>query len=162
MTKTLGIALVAGAIALAGPGASMAGPGAGGKSYHLSARMNTHQVVTPLNKPLKTPPALAAAAGVFTGTLTVSGNKTKLTWQLTYNGLGKRHLDIVDIHLGKPGKFGQILVRLCVQCKSGQKGSAVLSPLAAQAIRADDAWVTIITDTYPNGLIRGQIQVRAG
>jgi hypothetical protein len=124
--------------------------------------MDTRQVVTTLNKPLKSPPALEAAAGVFTGTLTVSGNQTKLTWQLTYNGLGKRHLDIVDIHLGKPGAFGRILVRLCVQCKSGQKGTALVNPMVAQAISAGNAWVTVITDLYPNGLIRGQIQVRAG
>src|SRR5260370_11330506 len=116
MKKTLGIALVAGAIALAGPGYSMASPGARAKSYHLSARMDTRQVVTPTNKPLKTPPALARAAGVFTGSLTVSGSQRRLAWQLTYQGLGKRHLDIVDIHLGKPGAFWISRVGLCVPC----------------------------------------------
>jgi hypothetical protein len=161
MKKTLSIVLVAGALALAGPGYSLASPLAVGRTYTLSAAMNTRQVVTPANKPFKAPADLAHAAGLFTGMLTGRGNHMNLTWQLTYSGVGRSPVAIADIHLGKPGAFGQVLVRLCDQCTAGQKGSVAVTTLTAQAITSGSAWITLITFKYPNGAIRGQIRAKA-
>src|SRR4051794_36179069 len=102
MKKALGIALVLGIAALAGPTSAHAGTGAVAKAYRLTATMGTRQVVTPANKPWKAPAALVRAQGIFAGTVAVSGKKTTLTWQITYSGLGRDALEITDIHLGKP------------------------------------------------------------
>jgi hypothetical protein len=34
-----------------------------------------------------------------------------------------------------------------------------VSPTVAKDIRTGNAWITVITNKYPNGVIRGQIKV---
>jgi hypothetical protein len=77
----------------------------------------------------------------------------------TYSGVGSNPLKIADVHYGKPGQFGPILFRLCGPCKSGQTGKKSISATALHSIKAGNGWVTVITGTYPNGVIRGQIEV---
>jgi hypothetical protein len=121
--------------------------------------MTSRQVVTVTNKPWRVPSSVRDAHGTFTGKLTVSGGKRTLAWRITYVDIGPSKLEIADVHLGKPGRFGQILVRLCGPCRSGQKGTKRVSPTVAKDIRTGNAWITVITNKYPNGVIRGQIKV---
>ena len=155
------VLLIAGAVALAlvlAEGHPGAASGSVAKAYRLSATMNTSQVVTPTNKPWKVPAAVAKARGTFTGRL--DGRTRNLTWHLVYSGVGTPKLTIADIHLGKPGRFGQLLVRLCGPCKADQKGTKKVSQLTAKAITSGMSWITVITDHYPNGVIRSQITAR--
>ena len=75
-----------------------------------------------------------------------------------YDGLGEPALPIADIHLGKRGRFGAVLVRLCGPCKpGGDSGVVKVTPTQATQLVSGDSWVTLITEKYPNGAIRGQI-----
>ena len=154
-TRKLKLLLVVAALALLATGTAL---GAGAATAKLSATMTARQVVTPKNKPWKPPASVAKAHGTFVGTL--SSGKRSLKWHITYSNTGPRLLDIADIHLGKPGRFGQVLARLCGPCKSGQSGTKKISARAARAISSGNSWVTLITSKYPNGVIRGQIKVR--
>jgi hypothetical protein len=157
MTKALAIALTLVVAALAGPTLAGAGDTAAAKTYKLGATMNARGVVTPKNKPWKVPAAASKAKGTFTGKLnSVTG---KLSWRITYSGVGNPALSIADIHSGAPGKFGPILVRLCAHCTSGQTGVVKVKASAQKDIAAGNSWVTVITEKYPNGVIRGQIKV---
>ena len=159
MRKALALALALG-ISAAAQQASSAATGAAAKSDALTARMTSRQVVTPRNRPWRVPRSLLDARGTFTGKLTVVGSSRRLAWRITYTDIGPSKLEIADIHLGKPGRFGQVLVRLCGPCRSGAKGTKRLTALAARSIVSGNAWVTVITNTHPNGVIRGQIRVR--
>jgi hypothetical protein len=129
------------------------GSAAGRATTTLAATLDAHHVVTPRNKPWTPPAAVAQARGSFTGTLT----GRSLSWKITYAGVGSSPLRIADVHYGKPGQFGAIIVRLCGPCTSGQRGTKKLTAAGLHAIVTGTAWVTVITGTYPNGVIRGQI-----
>lgn len=158
MRMALALVLVFGLVAAAGEARSGATTAAAAKTYAVSAKLDAHQVVTPTNKPWTPPAGVVDARGSFTGTLSTTTGKRTLHWQITYAKVGVNPLQIADIHLGKPGRFGQILVQLCGPCKSGQRGTKNVSALAASAIIAGNSWVTVITGKYPNGVIRGQIK----
>jgi hypothetical protein len=128
-------------------------------TYTLRAKMTSQQVITPANKPWRPPASVRDARGTFTGTLTIAGRTRKLAWRITYRDIGPSTLEIADVHLGRHGRFGQILVRLCGPCRSGQNGTKRLSATVAKEIKTGNAWVTVITSKYPNGVIRGQIKV---
>ena len=83
----------------------------------------------------------------------------KLTWKITFSALTAPKLRIVDIHYGTPGRFGAFLARVCAGCTSGQRGVVKIKAAARKDIAAGKAWVTVITDRYPNGVIRGQLKV---
>jgi len=135
---------------------SSAAGAAAAKTHRLSAKMDSRQVVTPKNRPWKAPASVAQAKGTFSGTL--NATTRKLTWRITYAGVGQG-ATYVDVHIGKPGRFGLIIVRLCKQCRSGQSGvTRVRRAYVDQSLSAN-SWVTVITTTYPNGVIRGQIKV---
>ena len=157
MKKALAIALTLLVAALAGPTVGGASDTAAAKTYKLIAPMNARQVVTPNNKPWQVPAAVSKAKGTFAGKLNSATGK--LTWRITYAGVGNPTLAIADIHSGPPGKFGPILVRVCSRCKSGQSGVVKVKASAQKAIAAGNSWVTLITEKYPNGVIRGQIKV---
>jgi CHRD domain len=157
MKNALAIVLALVLAAVAAPTLAAAA-GAAATTDRLSANMNTRQVVTPKNKPWKAPARVADAKGTFTGTF---NRKTrKLRWRITYSGIGSRRLTLADVHNGPRGKFGAIIVRLCRDCKSGQKGVRKIKRSFVNAITSGNSWVTVITDKYPNGVIRGQIKVR--
>jgi CHRD domain len=124
----------------------------------FASAMDAHHVVTPQNKPWTPPKAVAKAKGTFSATLGGGKDRT-LKWKITYIGVGSSPLKIADVHYGKAGKFGPILFRLCGPCKSGQTGSKSITLAAIGSLKAGTAWVTVITGTYPNGVIRGQIRV---
>jgi hypothetical protein len=120
----------------------------------LTAQMDARQVV-----PSKPKGNVAHATGTLTGALIGSGGAPwKLSWHVSYRGLDNPALVIADIHYGKPGKFGPIIVRLCGPCKSGQKGIIKVRSTWVPAIRSGSSFITLITGKNPNGEIRGQIK----
>jgi hypothetical protein len=121
----------------------------------LSAALTPAQVVSPQGKSVPTPTPLAHATGTFAATL----NGDKLTWKIEYGHLGKALLVIADIHSGKAGRFGPVLVRLCGPCANGQKGVKAMTGPDATALRTSSQFITFITNQYPNGAVRGQIKV---
>jgi hypothetical protein len=137
------------AVAASGPGFA-----ASGATLHLSAKMDAKQVA-----PRKPRGNVANATGTFSGTLARS-TTWKLSWRLSYRGLDHPTIVIADIHYGKPGKFGPILVRLCGPCKSGQHGVKKVKGIYVPMIRAGNTFITLITGKNPNGEIRGQIKAR--
>jgi hypothetical protein len=152
LAMTLAIAV------LAGPALASAGQSAVAKTYRLSATMTARQVVTVKNKKWTVPAGVAHARGTFAGTF---DNKTRrLTWRITYTEIGRSALAIADIHVGPPGKFGAIITRLCGSCEPGQSGVKTIKRGFVTDITSGRSWVTVITDRYPNGVIRGQIKVR--
>ena len=140
--------------ALVAAGAALA---TGVTTAKLSAKMDVRQVV-----PQKPKGNVARATGTFTGTLT--GKRTnprwKLAWRVTYRNLDHPSIVVADIHYGKRGKFGPVIVRLCGSCKSGQHGVVNVKSSWVDAIKSGDSFITLITGRNPNGEIRGQIGAR--
>lgn len=147
-------AVVAAAIFVAGSGGAAT---VSVQTYAVRAILDTRHVVTPANKRWTPPASVRAARGSFTGRLSVSSASRVLSWRVSYVDVGVAHLPIVDIHLGRPGHFGQLLARLCAPCTSGRHGTKKLSAAAVRAITSGQAWVTLISERFPNGVIRGQI-----
>jgi hypothetical protein len=98
------------------------------------------------------------AVGVFTGKA-IEGEKDRasLTWKLTFTKLtgavGQAH-----IHIGKPGKAGNVMVALCGPCKSGQRGSTSITHAQLATVRAGRAYVNVHTKKNAAGEIRGQVK----
>ena len=154
MKKSAAIASFVALGACIAPGLSSA---ASAVSVHrLTAVMTPRQVVTPTNKPAAFPPALKGAQGTFTGTTSADGKTLKR--KISYSKLGSPALVIADIHIGKAGKFGPILMRVCGPCKPGQSGVTKLKAGYAARLVSSDQWLTLITEKYPNGVVRGQIK----
>jgi CHRD domain len=124
-----------------------------GAAVKLSAKMTARQVV-----PQKPKGNVAKATGTFVGTLRRNGVRWQLSWHLTYKGLDHPSIVIADIHYGKPGRFGPIVVRLCGPCKSGQSGVKRVKAARVPAIKSGNTFLTLITGKNPNGEIRGQIK----
>jgi hypothetical protein len=137
--------------------AAASGPAFGGAAeiLKLSAKMNARQVV-----PHKPKGNVARATGTFTGTLAAGGLRRKLSWRITYRKLDHPRIVIADIHYGKPGQFGPVIVRLCGPCKTGQRGVVKVKRTWVPAIKSGSAFITLITAKNPNGEIRGQITAR--
>jgi hypothetical protein len=130
----------------------------GGKTYNLSAAMDARQVVTPHNKPWKSPSRLAQAEGTFTGLL---NSKTgKLAWHIQVTGVGGPKFMVADIHFGRKGQFGGLLARLCIPCHQDQHGVVKVKSKYVSSILFGDSWVTVFTTKYPDGVIRGQLKTR--
>jgi hypothetical protein len=135
----------------------VAGCGSKGAAHSLSAAMTPRAVVTPQGKRLAVPAALADANAAFSGTVSADN---KLSWHISFAKLGNPRLVVADIHSGPPTKFGPVLLRLCGPCKSGANGVRQLEPSVAQRLVTGEQWVTLITDKYPNGAVRGQVVVK--
>lgn len=101
----------------------------------------------------------AGASGTFTGWATsIPGNaRVRLTWSLTFSKLSGRAAS-AHIHVGRPGKAGNVMVALCGPCKSGQQGSARITSAQLRTIRAGGAYVNIHTAKNAAGEIRGQVK----
>jgi hypothetical protein len=151
-TRKLKLLLVVAALALLASGTAL---GAGAATAKLSATMNARQVV-----PQKPKGNVANARGTFVGMLRSSGSRWQLSWRVTYKNLDRPRLVIADIHYGKPGRFGPVIVRLCGPCTSGQSGVKRVKASWVPKIRAGSSFITLITGRNPNGEIRGQIKAR--
>ena len=92
----------------------------------------------------------------WTGTFTATLSGTKLTWKLTFQKLSGK-AGAAHIHLGRPGKAGNVAVSLCGPCASGVSGKATLTPAQVKAILAGGTYVNVHTAKNAGGEIRGQI-----
>jgi len=121
-----------------------------------SARQaDNHKLKATLNAAQEVPTqAVANPAGVgsFTGTLTGS----KLKWKLTFSKLSGP-ATAAHIHLGGKGKAGNVIVPLCGPCKSPMSGTAVLTSAVRDQIEKHGTYVNVHTAKNPAGEIRGQV-----
>ena len=156
MKKAAAIAGIVGAAVCVAATAS--GATSAGTAHDLTAAMTPGQVVTPKNKPARFPSSAKGARGTFSATTSADGKTLK--WRISYSHLDRPKLVIADIHIGKPGKFGPILMRLCAPCKANQSGVKKLKSGYARRLSTGLNWVTLITEKYPNGIVRGQVKVK--
>jgi hypothetical protein len=98
-----------------------------------------------------------AAHGTFTGALTGTTLKWKLTFAKLTGGATAAH-----IHLGGMGKAGNVIVPLCGPCTSGMSGTATISGSLLKKIQKHGTYVNVHTAKNPNGEIRGQLVAKAG
>ena len=111
---------------------------------------------TEVPKPTGVP---AGATGSFTGTaVELANDKARVTWKLTFSHLSGKAI-AAHIHLGKPGKAGPVALALCGPCRSGQKGSGMLTHAQFAKVEAGAAYVNVHTTKNAAGEIRGQIKV---
>ena len=151
MFKTIGAVAV---IALAFAGVAVAATQ--GDSYKVSTSLKASSEVP---KPTGVP---AGATGSFTGTaVELAKDKAKVTWKLTFSHLSGKAI-AAHIHIGKPGKAGPVVLALCGPCKSGQKGSGMLTHAQFAKLEAGAGYVNVHTTKNPGGEIRGQIKVSDG
>jgi CHRD domain len=130
--------------------------GAQGESYKVSASLKAR---TEVPRPKGVP---AGATGSFTGTaVELANDKARVTWKLTFSHLSGA-AGAAHIHLGKPGKAGPVALALCGPCRSGQKGSGLLTHAQFAKLEAGAGYVNIHTAKNPGGEIRGQIKVSDG
>jgi len=98
---------------------------------------------------------MAAAHGLFKGTVT----GTTLKWKLTYAKLTGA-ATAAHIHMGAKGKAGNVIVPLCgaaPACKSGMTGTVTLTSALQAAFKKHLLYVNVHTAKNPNGEIRGQL-----
>jgi CHRD domain len=152
MLRAIGAAVVA-ALVIAGLAA-----GAAQKSevYKFKAKLTAGAEVP---KPTGVPAGATGSLAVTT--VEPKTGKVKLTWKLTYSHLSGKAMQ-AHIHMGKKGRSGNVLVTLCVPCKSGQTGTASIARSVENALEAGKTYVNVHTAKNPAGEIRGQIRVTGG
>ena len=113
----------------------------------FSAKLNSRQETpSPRGEPVR-------AGGSFSAKLT----GTTLTWKLTFSHLSGKAI-AAHIHLGKKGKAGPVALALCGPCRSGQKGSGLLTHAQFARVEAGTAYVNVHTTKNAGGEIRGQLK----
>jgi CHRD domain-containing protein len=147
--RRIGLVVVS-VVALIAAGAAIAG---NTTSARVSARMTARQVI-----PQKPKGDVAHASATLAGTLTGNGSHWKLSWRLGYR-LSDPSIVVADVHYGKSGHFGPVILRLCGPCKSGQRGVKRVPYTWVPAIQRGNTFVTLVTGKNPNGEVRGQIRV---
>lgn len=122
-------------------------------TYKVSATLGARSEVP---RPTGVP---ARATGSLSGTaVELENDKAKVTWRLTFSRLSGRAI-AAHIHLGKPGKAGPVVLALCGPCRSGQRGSGMLSHAQFHRLETGGAYVNVHTAKNPGGEIRGQVTV---
>jgi hypothetical protein len=133
--------------------AGIAFAGATRDSYTIAAKLNARAEVP------KPTGVRAGATGSFTGTaVELDNDKARVTWRLTFSRLSGKAI-AAHIHLGKTGKPGPVALALCGPCRSGQKGSGMLTHAQFARLEAGAAYVNVHTVKNAGGEIRGQIRV---
>lgn len=122
-------------------------------SYKVSSTLKAR---TEVPRPSGVP---AGATGSFAGTaVELANDKARVTWKLTFSHLSGKAI-AAHIHLGKPGKAGPVALALCGPCRSGQRGSGMLTHAQFAKLEAGGAYVNVHTAKNAGGEIRGQIKV---
>ena len=143
------LVLVAGA-ALAVAGLALAAPQE--DTYTLTASLRARSEVP---KPTGVP---SGAVGLFTGkAVELQSDRARLTWRLTFRKLSGRAM-AAHVHTGRPGKAGNVLVPLCGPCRSGRRGSVLITHAQLLAIRRGATYVNVHTRRNAAGEIRGQLK----
>ncbi len=121
-------------------------------TYKLTATLKASSEVP---KPTGT---VVGAKGRFTATtVELANDRARLAWQLTFSKL-TGPAAAAHIHIGKPGKAGNVMVALCGPCKSGKRGTATITHAQLRTIQAGRAYVNVHTKKNAAGEIRGQIK----
>jgi hypothetical protein len=121
-------------------------------TYNLTANLKPRLEVP---KPKGVP---VGASGLFTGrAVELDNDQARLTWRLTFSKLSAR-AGAAHIHVGKPGKAGPVMVALCGPCRSGQRGTAMITHAQLAKIEAGGTYVNIHTAKNAAGEIRGQVK----
>jgi hypothetical protein len=115
-------------------------------SFKLVARLTAAQEV----------PKQVVANPRGTGRITATVSGSTLHWRLTFAHLTGPAV-AAQIHSGKKGVSGPIVVPLCRPCRTGQGGSVKLAAEVALGIRNGKYYVNVDTRANPNGEIRGQV-----
>ena len=145
MKRTLALLVAVSVAALLTAG--LAGGASKAETYKLSAKLTAGREVPK-------PKGATGATGTFTGTLV----GRRLTWKVTYKSLTGKAMQ-AHIHMGRPGKSGNVLVPLCPPgCRSGMHGTKTVSAAIARAIERGGTYVNVHTAKNPAGEIRGQIK----
>ena len=146
----LKLLLAALAVALVVVGLASAAPQR--DTYGLNARLTARAEVP---RPSGVP---AGATGVFTAkAVELANDKARVTWKLTFSHLSGKAI-AAHIHLGKKGKAGPVALALCGPCRSGQKGSGLLTHAQFARVEAGAAYVNVHTTKNAGGEIRGQLK----
>jgi hypothetical protein len=136
-------------------GSPAAGSARDGATHSVVATMSPAQVVSPDGKMWHAPAGVAHASGKLVATLT--GDGRGFNWKITFSGVGHFSVLAADVHTGKAGRFGPVLFRLCAQCRSGQRGTTILKAGYGRELLRSAHYITVVTDKYPNGVVRGQL-----
>ncbi len=121
-------------------------------TYTLTANLRARSEVP---KPTGVP---RGATGLFTGkTVELQNDRARLTWRLTFSKLSGRALQ-AHVHIGRPGKAGNVMVALCAPCRSGQRGTATITHAQLRTITAGNAYVNVHTTKNAAGEVRGQVK----
>ena len=121
-------------------------------TYKLTATLKARSEVP---KPTGT---RVGAKGTFTATtVELANDRARLAWQLTFSKL-TGPAAAAHIHVGKPGKAGNVMVALCGPCKSGKRGTATITHAQLRTIELGRAYVNVHTKKNAAGEIRGQIK----
>lgn len=147
MFKTVGV-LAFGVLVLAG--LAIAAPQK--DTYNLTANLKPRFEVP------KPTGVRTGATGLFTGKVVeLENDQARISWRLTFSKLsgpaGAAH-----IHVGKPGKAGDVMLALCGPCKNGQRGAATITHAQLRTIRTGGAYVNVHTTKNAAGEIRGQVK----
>ena len=149
MRKLVSLLTVGACAALVFAALSSARPSAA--HYRFTATLNAGQEIP------KQAVKNQAAHGTFTGVLT----GTSLKWKLTFAKL-TGPATAAHIHLGGMGKSGNVAVALCGPCTSGMSGTATIPASLLGTIKKHGTYVNVHTTKNPNGEIRGQVVAKAG
>jgi hypothetical protein len=143
--------IAAAVVGLAVAGLAAAAP-AKNDTYRFKATLTAGAEVP---KPKGVP---ASATGIFTATtIEASSGPVRMTWKLTFAHLSGKAVQ-AHVHLGRPGKAGNVLVALCAPCRSGQTGSARITHDVEDALEHGRAYVNVHTPKNLAGEIRGQVK----
>lgn len=105
-----------------------------------------------VNQSIPTPTG-ARGSGKFTATVTGSTIKWRMTFKGMTGAVGAAH-----IHSALAGKANPApAASLCGPCKSGQSGTATVSPAVLRKILGGATYVNLHTTKNAGGEIRGQI-----
>jgi hypothetical protein len=139
------------AIVMTFAGLTLAAPQA--TSYKLTSTLKASSEVP------KPSGVIVGATGTFTGTAlqAKSNGRATLKWKLTFAKLTGAAA-AAHIHIGKPGKAGNVMVALCGPCRNGLRGTANITNAQLKTIRAGRTYVNIHTKTNAAGEIRGQVK----
>ena len=102
------------------------------------------------------PNAPAGAGGLFSAIVTTNASGSTIAWSLDFTGLSGPAA-AAHIHIGAPGKAGDVGLALCGPCTSGARGEAKLDAKVTDALASGNAYVNIHTKANAGGEVRGQI-----
>ncbi len=142
-------------LALGATGTAVAGPTA------LTPGVATYAASLAAGGEVPRPKAPAGAGGLFSAIVTTNTSGSTIAWSLDFSGLSGR-AGAAHIHLGAPGKAGDVALALCGPCSSGTRGEAKLEAKVADALASGNAYVNVHTEANAGGEIRGQIAVAHG